>query len=287
MDDFTQLDTLRALLDRARGHLSTDDLPGLIMSDPGSGAYVAAYQRVLTGGVPALLSADEHGPLLHSFDITENLLLSHADAGRSSIHRWFSVLTASIELLGWNGFEGPRWTTPFGSIRHLLVDSYALHDTGARDAPLDLLPTLCRELRGATQQRHQHVALLLAELLVGAHGSTDVEQSCRELTRYHEQSQIWCDENGDPNPWFSSNPTFVWGVMNLGRRELRTWLELVENHFPREPALANGTRQRLLAAGKSTVEDAARRARRQIDSWAGACATCAGGPARRRRRQRR
>jgi hypothetical protein len=251
MDDFTQLDTLRALVDRARNHLSTDDLPGLVMSDPGSADYVAAYRRVLTGGAPALLSGDEHAPLMRSFDITENLLLSHAEAGRSPTHRWFSVLTASIELLGWNGFEGPRWSKPSGSIRHLLVDSYALHDTGDRDAPLDLLPALCQELRGASQQQHQHVALLLAELLVAAHGSTDVEQACRELTRYHEQSQIWCDDNGDPNPWFSSNPAFVWGVMDLSRKELRTWLELVETHFPREPELVNDTRQRLLAAGKS------------------------------------
>jgi len=194
MDDFTQLDTLRALLDRARNHLSTNALPGLVMSDPGSADYVAAHKRVLTGGVPALLAGDEQAPLIRSFDITEHLLLSHNDAGRSSSHRWFSVLTASIELLGWDGFEGPRWTKPSGSVRHLLVD--ALHETGDRDAPLDLLPALCQELRRSTQHRHQHVALLLAELLVAAHGSTDVEQACRELALYHEESQIHCDDHG-------------------------------------------------------------------------------------------
>lgn len=250
MEDFTQLDTLRALLDRARGQLSADDLPGLVMSDPGSGAYVAAYRRVLSGGVPALVSRHEQGPLMRSFDITENLLLSHTDAGRSPTHRWFSVLTAGIELLGWDGFEGPGWTRPSGSIRHLLVDSYALGEAGDRGAPLDLLPALCRELRAASQQRHQHVAMLLAEILVAAHGSTDVEQACRELARYHEESQIWCDDEGEPNRWFTSNPAFVWGVMELSRRELRTWLELVETHFPREPELVNDTRQRLLAAAR-------------------------------------
>ncbi len=251
MDDFTQLDALRALLDRARDHLTTNDLPGLVMSDPGSSDYVAAYRRVLTGGVPALLAGDEHAPLVRSFDITENLLLSHHDAGRSSTHRWFSVLTATIELLGWDGFEGLRWTKPSASIRHLLVDAYALHETGDRDAPLDLLPPLCHELRRSSQQRHQHVALLLAELLVAAHGSTDVEQGCRELARYHEESQIYCDERGEPNAWFCSSSTFVWGVMDLSRKELRTWLELVETYFPREPELASDTGARLLAAGKS------------------------------------
>jgi hypothetical protein len=248
MDDFTQLDTLRALLDRARSHVTSNDLPDLVMSDPGSADYVAAYQRVLTGGVPALLAGDEHAPLIRSFDITENLLLSHNDAGRSSTHRWFSVLAASIELLGWDGFEGLRWTKPSGSIRHLLVDAYALHETGDRDAPLDLLPALFQELRRSSQQRHQHVALLLAELLVG---STDVEQACRELALYHEESQIYCDEHGELNAWFCSNSTFVWGVMDLSRKELRTWLELVETYFPREPELAGATREQLLAAGKS------------------------------------
>ena len=43
------------------------------MSDPGSADDVAAYQRVLTGGVLALLEGDEHAPLIRSFDITENL----------------------------------------------------------------------------------------------------------------------------------------------------------------------------------------------------------------------
>ena len=103
MDDFTQVGALRALIDRARSRLSPGDLPGLVMGDPGSGGYVAAYERVLRGGVPALVAGDDHGRLLSSFDITENLLLSHAEAGRSVTHRWFSVLTAGIELLGWDG----------------------------------------------------------------------------------------------------------------------------------------------------------------------------------------
>ena len=60
-----------------------------------------------------------------------------------------------------------------------------------------------------------------------------------------------CDEHGEPNVWFCSNSTFVWGVMDLSRRELRTWLELVETNFPHKPELASDTRGRLLAAGKS------------------------------------
>src|ERR1041384_8048463 len=91
----------RAVLDRARKHVPRAALPDLIMSDPGSGGYIAAYTRVLAGGAAALFEEYERGtPLIQSFDITETLLLSHSDAGQSMPHRWFSVLTACIELLG-------------------------------------------------------------------------------------------------------------------------------------------------------------------------------------------
>jgi hypothetical protein len=55
MDDFTELAAVKTVLDRARGCIAPADLPGLVMSDPGSGGYVAAYERVLADGVPALL----------------------------------------------------------------------------------------------------------------------------------------------------------------------------------------------------------------------------------------
>jgi hypothetical protein len=238
MEDFSHLVSLRALIDRARDHITSDDLPSLVMSDPGSADYEAAYRRVLAGGVRALLATDEHGPLLRCFDITENLLLSHDDAGLSPTHRWFSVLCAGIELLGWDGFEGPRWTKLSGSLRHLLVDSYALHDLGEPNAPLDLLPGLCCDLRSTSHAR-ERVAVVLAELLVATHGSVDIAEVCRELARAHDELQAW-------NPWHCSDPSFVWGALDLSRKELRTWRELVAAYVPLEPEIAREIRARLL-----------------------------------------
>ncbi|MFC1610135.1 hypothetical protein ACFL6C_04205 [Myxococcota bacterium] len=246
IDDFTQLTALEAVIDRARSRLSPDDLPSLVMNDPGTPGYVQSYRRVLAGGVPALVSDYEGRRLLESFDITENLLLSHTDAARSSTHRWFSVLTAGIEILGWDGWEGPRCTTPATSLAGLVTDAYALNQAGDRQAPLDLLPPLCQELRMATHNRHQVAAMLLAELLVPM-GLDEVEERCRELVGCHNDFQVWGDDQGEPNRWFVENPAFVWGAIAQDRRTLRRWLPLVETHFPDRPEIALVTRDRLLA----------------------------------------
>ena len=168
MGDLTHLASVRAVLDRARGCIAGEDLPGLVMSDPGSADYVTAYERVLAGGVPALLEDHDGGRLLESFDITENLLLSHDDADRSPCHRWFSVLTASIELLAWNGFSGPRDIPLSKTLCNLLLDSFALHAAEDPQAPLDLLPLVCKELQRVCGNRHVHALALLGELLVAA-----------------------------------------------------------------------------------------------------------------------
>src|SRR4051812_49030624 len=101
MRALTSLTSVRATFDRARERIPSPELPRLVMVDPGHGGYIAAYERVVAGGVPALLETLGDGlPLIGSFEITENLLLSHHRADRSVVHRWFSVLTACIELLG-------------------------------------------------------------------------------------------------------------------------------------------------------------------------------------------
>lgn len=220
------------------------------MSDPGHPQYVAAFERVLAGGVPALLGAYEGRQLYESFDITENLLLSHNDAGRSPRNRWFSILTAGIELLGWDGWEGLRGMSPAKSLGNLLADSFALHADGDARAPLDLLPLVCREMQGACKNRHEYVVALLSELLVSALSAEDVEAKCRELNECHEEFQLWGDEHGEPNPWVAGRPEFIWGVMASRRAELRGWLELVEAHFPSSPQLAQEARERLLLEGR-------------------------------------
>lgn len=258
MDDFTQLAAVGAMLDRARGCLSRKDLPALVMSDPGSADYVAAYERVLTRGVPALLEVHGGLRLLESFDITENLLLSHTDAGRSPLHRWFSVLTACIELLAWNGLSGLRDTPLSQTLCNLLTDCFALHAAKDSRAPLDLLPLVCKELQSASGNRHVYVLALLCELLVARLSETETEAKCRELKQCHDDSQVPYDEDGVQNPWFVERPEFVWGAAlkcsfspsSRPRKELFTWLELVRAHFPSSPDLARETSERLLRDGE-------------------------------------
>jgi hypothetical protein len=243
VSDFAQLASLEAVIDRARRCLSRADLPYLVMSDPGSGGYIEAYGEVLSRGVPALLEEHEGLRRLRGFDITENLLLAHSDASRSRRHRWFSILAAGIELLGWDGWEDP---SPTSSLRHLLTDSFALRDDHDARAPLELLPALCRELQQACGDRHERVAALLSELLVGGMSAVEMEAKCQELSQCHEEFQPWGDDEGNPNPWYVERPAFLWGAMVQRRAELRGWLALVKAHFPSSPALARETRERLL-----------------------------------------
>lgn len=82
IESFANVLAVRTLLDRARLSLTHADLPKLVMGDPGTPGYIAAYKRVLDGGADELLR--DGGALLRSFDITENLGISHADVRRSA-----------------------------------------------------------------------------------------------------------------------------------------------------------------------------------------------------------
>jgi hypothetical protein len=246
VNDFSQLPSLQALIDRARACLSAEDLPHLVMNDPGAARYVAAFERVLAAGVPALLEDHEGRRRLESFDIIENLRLSHSDASRSPRHRWFSILTAGIELLGWDGWEGP---SPKSSLHNLLTDTFALHAADDPRAPLDLLPRLCQELQQACENRHESAIALLSELLVATLSDAEVEAKCRELNQLHDEFQRFCDAEGTPNPWYAERPEFMWGAMMSRRAELRSWLELVQTHFPASTQTGLETRERLLRDG--------------------------------------
>jgi hypothetical protein len=224
------------------------------MSDPGSAGYVAAYARVLAEGTSALLAESEGRPLYASFDITENLLLSHSDAARSPQHRWFSILTAGIELMSWDGHWEPRGRSPAMALRTLLTDSFALRAAGDPRAPLSLLPPLCRELQAATGNLHEATVALFCELLVVAAEATPpkaarVESTCRELLRRHERFQQWCDDEGVENRWYVPRPELLWGLLVESRHERDAWLALIEAHFPAAPPLANELRERLLREG--------------------------------------
>ena len=240
---------LAALLDRARGQLTAADLPALGMGDPGTADYVAAYARVLTDGLPALLEPDAGGRrLLHHFDIRENLLLSHTDAARSGRHRWFSILTGCIELLDWHDPDHHRAAPAARMLGQVLTDSFALEAAGDPDAPVDLLPALTAALQ-ETEHQHRHALAVLAALLVGPRRGAAPEAACAELHRCHDAFPEWVDADGGNNPWVARSEAFVWGAVLDHRADLARWLELVHAHCPSAPGIAAVTRARLLEEG--------------------------------------
>lgn len=250
MSGDVELPSVQAVLDRAREHVPTEALPYLVMNDPGHPNYVEAYARVLARA-EALREEDERGvPLIGTFDITENLLLSHSCAAESAVNRWFSVLTGCIELLGAARY---RYVSFSSTLAGLLTDTFALEAAKEPGAPVDLLPPMCRELREKCRNPHEGVLALVGELLTATLTDAEKEARCRELHERHEQFQTWYLENGDKNPLYAKRAEFVWGAV-ADRAELPAWLELVETRFPRSPELAAETRLRLLREGKSWVD---------------------------------
>ena len=225
------------------------------MNDPGTAGYVAAYTRVLARGAAALFEETDDGSrLIQSFEITENLGLSHADAGQSTSHRWFSVLTACIELLGASVY---RCVPLSATLASLLADTFALQSANVPDAPVDVLPRLFRELKEGSENPHHRVLALLSELIAAPLTDAEVEAGCRELYERHDEFQQWYREDGEQNHFYAERPEFVWGAV-MRRAELPIWLELVENHFPRSPSFAGQTRERLLHAGEEWLRPSAR-----------------------------
>ncbi len=250
--------SVAALFDRARARIPPSTLPLLVMCDPGHPAYVEAYERVLAIGVPALFETVDHDlPRLASFDVTENLLLSHEEAGRSDHHRWFSVLTACIELLGASVYRDVPFSTTLAT---LLVDTFALEDAAVAGAPIDLLPTVCRAWQELASVPHEATLALVGELLTASLGDAEVDAKCEELVRRHEAAQTWGTPEGEPNPGYAAEPYFVWGAV-IRRHELAKWLELTKRHFPSRTPRAAETRERLLRAGEDWLLAPRRRRR--------------------------
>jgi len=238
---------VRALLDRARANVTVADLPRLLMSDPGYGEYLASYTEVLARGADALFEdVPGEGIRVRSFAITENLLLSHTDAAQSIVHRWFSVLTACVELLG---AAVTRDIALSGTLGNLLRDTFALAEANEPHAPVDLLPALARELHTSRENPHERTLVTLMELLTAKLSDAEIEARCRTLGADHEQFQEYYDEKGEPSWHYAARPEFVLGAV-VTRRELRAWLTLLEEHFPQSPALAAETCDRLLREGR-------------------------------------
>lgn len=229
------------------------------MGDPGTGDYIAAYERVLDKGVAALLEEQGDGlPLLRSFDITENLLLAHSCAGESAVHRWFSVMASCIELLG----ASEVTYAPFSrSLVLLLVDTFALNDAKVEGAPLDLMPRACGELKASASEPHEAMLALVGELCTASWTEAETEAACRELRALHDASQEWVAPSGEQNPFFSARPELVWGAVaessglrDLCRDVLPLWLDVIRRSFPTRPEVANETRERLLRDGESLLK---------------------------------
>jgi hypothetical protein len=118
-----------------------------------------------------------------------------------------------------------------------------------RDAPVDLLPAIARELYDTCERAHERTLARLTELLTAKLGDAEIEARCRALHTEHDSYQEYYDENGEQNWSYAERPEFVLGAV-VTRRELRAWLGLIEKHFPTAPALATETKERLLREGK-------------------------------------
>jgi hypothetical protein len=162
MSEVRTLSSIRALIDRARAHIKPDELGDMMMNDPGTGGYVAAYEKVLRRGTDALLEDTEEGKaLFESFEIKENLHLAHTDAGRSMTHRWFSVLATGIDFMRTDVDLYPPLSE---TLAHLLIDSFALASAHVPDAPLDLVPAICRELKSLLNNERLTIRLFFVVL---------------------------------------------------------------------------------------------------------------------------
>ena len=226
--------TLVIISDRARQNIPIVALPTLVMDDPGGPAYTAAYKQILLRGSPAILE------LGRTFDVTESFLLSHNDAERSLVHRWFSVLTSCIELMTHDEISRP--------LAALLDDSFALEQARVEDAPVDLLPAACRELREQASDPRVRSLALLAEVLAGRWSEREAEALCRELIVLDELCQRYYLDDGGLNPYYARSPALVWGGA-VDRRVLPLWLSLTRDRFPASPPPVAEIRERLLRRG--------------------------------------
>lgn len=227
----------RALLERARARVTQEDVAQCAPNDPGYPEYVAAMVAILLRGESAL-----H----RGFAVTETIALTRwhdatamADPAR---FRWFRVLTGAAEVL-LDDSDAPHYR-----LARLLEDSFALRDGGDREAPLDLLSTVAKEVSAHPYRSPEEQPFcVLAELLLAGVDGLDhaaIEALCADL------------DAGVERGWESSG-AFL-GRALRGERSLwrlthfdqlhPVWRDLVAARFPIEPASAAAMKEHLLGA---------------------------------------
>ncbi len=231
----------RELLARARCRVTRADVARYAPNDPGYPEYVEAFEAIVRRGEKALR---------RGFAVTETIGLtrwsdapSEADAAR---FRWFRILTCAVEIL-LDDSEAPHY-----GLAALLVDSFALAETGDGEAPLDLLSTVAREIAAMPLQYlrpDEHAFCVLAELLLAEVDGLDhagIEALCAALALRFEKwwefrGAAWADEwHPEKSLWQIT----VWNQLHP------VWLDLVEARFPVEPPVAAALKERLLADGE-------------------------------------
>jgi hypothetical protein len=237
---------LLELLDLVRPQIRRETLSRHVMSDPGTGDYIAAFEAVLRRGAQAIEA---------SFDLIENLgpgvNWQHA---RDDDFRWFRLLTATIGLF----LRGESFVLPTHQLLvSLLVDGLALDrpERPGSPHPGAALIRLCREFPPHLEDPREGAAFLLGELiLLGARGTEatveDVVERCAALERVAaacEQYYLPGDE-WEPNPWFAASALGPWGWARETQLHA-VWVGLVADHFPTEPAAARAMKQRLVEDG--------------------------------------
>lgn len=228
----------RALLERARGHVSAEDVARWAPSDPGYPEYVAAFQAILRRGEAAL-----H----RGFSVTETIALTRwhdAEATPDPTRfRWFRVLTGAVEVLLGDS-DAPHY-----ALARLLADSFALRDGGDPAAPVDLLAAVAREVSAHPYRSPEEQGFcLLAELLlaeVEQLAPAGIEALCADLDAAERLAwESRCASPGRPPRGERS----LWRLTHFDQLH-SVWLELVEARFPVEPAAAAAMKQHLLAGG--------------------------------------
>ena len=129
-------DATRQLLDRARRHLSFEDLCRFVgPSDPGWIESLGVMAAIWEDGEAALAEGLDWEPLLHA----------HRDRGAVNprAYLWYRLLAVAASLL--SNDDMLALSIPV-SLGRLIGDAAALERLGAPDAPSDLVAEICAEV---------------------------------------------------------------------------------------------------------------------------------------------
>jgi hypothetical protein len=217
----------RRLLDLARRKVTPEDVRSYVPSDPGYYGYVSAFEAILRDGEAAIT---------RDFDVVETVNLTRwGTAERDDLaFRWFRVLTCAVDIL----LDDPD--APHYRLVTLLVDVLALAEARDRDAPMELLPAICREIGASEWNTAARIVFCrLAELLLASAVPTSaaaIEALCAEVETTGERLH------------YVSSDRFIWGCTFFDQLH-PDWVHLVATRFPVEPPAAAALRARLLHDG--------------------------------------